>query len=66
MLASVPDERMPGGVTYLPGIVPRLTGTPGAILHSGGDLGADNSAIYGDFLGLSVRELEHLRTEGII
>jgi hypothetical protein len=46
--------------------VPRLTGTPGAILHSGGDLGADNSAIYGDFLGLSVRELEHLRTEGII
>src|SRR5579859_6908001 len=66
MLASVPDERMLEGVTYMPGVVPRLTETPGAILHSGGDLGADNAAIYGDSLGLSARELEHLRTEGII
>ena len=66
MLASVPDERMPEGVTYMPGVVPRLTETPGAILHSGGDLGADNAAIYGDSLGLSARELEYLRTEGII
>lgn len=66
MLASVPDERMPDGVTYMPGVVPRLTETPGALLHSGGDLGADNSAIYGDALGLSARELERLHTEGII
>jgi crotonobetainyl-CoA:carnitine CoA-transferase CaiB-like acyl-CoA transferase len=66
MLASVPDARMPGGVTYMPGIVPRLTETPGAILHSGGDLGADNAAIYGDLLGLSAGELERLRTEGVI
>lgn len=66
MLASIPDERMPEGVTYMPGVVPRLTETPGAILHSGGDLGADNAAIYGDSLGLSARELERLRTEGII
>ena len=66
MLASIPDERMPEGVTYMSGIVPRLTETPGAIAHSGGDLGADNQAVYEDFLGLGPREMEQLQTEGII
>ena len=66
MLASIPDERMPEDVTFMTGIVPRLTETPGAIAHSGGDLGADNQAVYKDFLGLGPRELELLQTEGII
>lgn len=66
MLAEIPDKRMPEGVVFMPGIVPRLTETPGIIAHSGGDLGADNQAIYGDFLGLNARELEQLQTEGII
>lgn len=66
MLASIPDERMPEGVTFMAGIVPRLTETPGAIAHSGGDLGADNQAIYSDFLGLNSQELERLQTKGII
>ncbi|MGI9058138.1 MAG: CaiB/BaiF CoA transferase family protein [Ktedonobacteraceae bacterium] len=66
MLASVPDERMPEGVTFMAGIVPRLTETPGTIAHSGGDLGADNQAVYGTFLGLGAREMELLQTEGII
>ncbi len=66
MLASVPDERMPEGITFMAGIVPRLTETPGAIAHSGGDLGDDNQAVYGNFLGLDPREMELLRTEGII
>lgn len=66
MIAAVPDERMPEGVTYMPGIVPHLTETPGAIAHSGGNLGADNVAIYGDYLGLSIAELERLEAEGVI
>lgn len=66
MLAAIPDERMPEGVVYMPGIVPRLTETPGAIQYSGGDLGADNQAIYGDLLGLDPQELERLQAEGII
>lgn len=66
MIASIPDERMPEGVTFMVGIVPRLTETPGTIAHSGGDLGADNAAVYGNFLGLGSRELERLHTEGII
>jgi crotonobetainyl-CoA:carnitine CoA-transferase CaiB-like acyl-CoA transferase len=66
MIASIPDERMPEGVTYMTGIIPRLTETPGAIVHSGGDLGVDNQAVYGDFLGLDPQEMEQLQTEGII
>ncbi len=66
MIAAIPDERMAGGVTYMPGIVPRLTETPGVIAHSGGALGADNAAVYGDFLGLDTAELERLKAEGII
>ena len=66
MIAAIPDERMPEGVVFMPGIAPRLVETPGAIAHSGGDLGADNSAIYGDFLGLDTQELERLQAQGVI
>ncbi|MHB8599591.1 MAG: CaiB/BaiF CoA transferase family protein [Ktedonobacteraceae bacterium] len=66
MIAEVPDERMLEGVTYMPGIVPHLTETPGAIAHSGGNLGADNAAIYGDYLGLTSAELARLEADGVI
>lgn len=66
MIAEVPDERMLEGVTYMPGIVPHLTETPGAIAHSGGNLGADNATIYGDYLGLTSAELARLEADGVI
>jgi crotonobetainyl-CoA:carnitine CoA-transferase CaiB-like acyl-CoA transferase len=66
MLAEVPDERMPEGITFMPGIIPRLTETPGAIAHSGGDLGADNQSIYGGLLGIDLQELDQLQAEGVI
>jgi formyl-CoA transferase len=66
MLTEVSDERMPEGVAFMPGIVPRLTETPGTIAHSGADLGADNQAIYGELLGLGPQELEQLQAEGVI
>ncbi len=43
MIASVPDARLPEGVATQPGVIPTLTGTPGAIRWSGGALGADNA-----------------------
>lgn len=66
MLAEVPDERMPEGVVHMPGIIPRLTETPGAISHGGGELGADNEAIYGNLLGFDAQELARLQAKGII
>ncbi len=66
MIAPVPDERMPQNLTYMPGVVPRLTETPGEITHSGGDIGADNAAIYGGLLDLSTADIEQLTAEGVI
>lgn len=66
MITRVPDERMSEGVAIMPGIVPRLTETAGAIRHSGGALGADNAAVYGDLLGLATTEIESLAAQGVI
>ena len=66
MIANVPDERLPDGAAIMPGIVPRLSVTPGAIGRTGAALGADNRAIYGDLLGLSDAEIATLTAQQII
>jgi crotonobetainyl-CoA:carnitine CoA-transferase CaiB-like acyl-CoA transferase len=66
MLAHIPDERMPSGEVVMPGIVPRLTATPGAIHHPGGALGADNHAVYGNLLGLSDSDIAALAAQAVI
>ncbi len=66
MIAQVADERMPEGSVTMPGIVPRLTETPGRILHAGGELGADNTAVYGELLGLPEQEIRRLASDGVI
>ncbi|HEU5347648.1 MAG TPA: CoA transferase [Ktedonobacterales bacterium] len=66
MIARVPDARMPEGAAVMPGIIPRLSETPGRITHSGGELGADNQAVFGDLLGISDTELERLQANNII
>ncbi len=66
MIATVPDARLPEGSVTVQGIIPRLTGTPGAINWTGGDLGADNAYVYSGILGLSSTELERLSSEGVI
>ncbi|MGE5334047.1 MAG: CaiB/BaiF CoA transferase family protein [Nitrososphaerota archaeon] len=66
MIARVPDERLPEGAAIMPGIIPRLSETPGRIAHSGGEPGADNQAVFGDQLGLGTAELEHLQARHVI
>jgi crotonobetainyl-CoA:carnitine CoA-transferase CaiB-like acyl-CoA transferase len=66
MVAHVPDARFSAGEAIMPGIVPRLSSTPGEIRHAGGELGADNQAIYSDLLGLSPSELAHLTEQGVL
>jgi crotonobetainyl-CoA:carnitine CoA-transferase CaiB-like acyl-CoA transferase len=47
-------------------VMPRLTGTPGAIDWAGKPLGADNAAVWGDLLGLSEAEITALVHKGVI
>jgi formyl-CoA transferase len=50
-----------------PGIVPKLSETPGAVRWSAPwEQGSHNAEIYGELLGLSADELDALRAEGVI
>jgi formyl-CoA transferase len=47
-------------------VFPRLSATPGRVRHAGPELGADNTTIYGDLLGLTGAELSRLQGDGVI
>jgi len=47
-------------------VIPRLSETQGEIRSAGGDLGADNDAIFIRELGLDAEELARLRDAGIV
>jgi formyl-CoA transferase len=50
-----------------PGIVPKLSETPGAVRWSAPwEHGSHNADVYGSLLGLSTDELESLQAEGVI
>ena len=66
MIERIPDERLPEHVAVMPGVVPRFSLTPGTITHSGGELGADNYAVFTELLGLDATELEQLAADGVI
>ncbi|MFC5602738.1 CaiB/BaiF CoA transferase family protein [Sporosarcina koreensis] len=50
----------------VPGIVPKLSGTPGDIDWIGPVLGAHNEEVYTDFIGLSEEEVKRLKEKGVI
>jgi formyl-CoA transferase len=54
------------GTIRMPDVLPRLSETPGRILHTGLDMGVHNKEIYIDRLGLSVTEFNQLKTDGVI
>ena len=49
MLVEVPDPRL--GAILMPGIVPKLSRTPGSIRWAGPDLGADTAEVLRRLLG---------------
>ena len=49
-----------------PGVVPRLSRTPGAVKHRAPTLGEHNREIYGGTLGISDDELTQLSADGVI
>ncbi len=54
------------GEVVVPGVVPRLSRTPGRIDSLGPALGGANDEVYRGLLGLSAEEVEALRRDGVI
>ena len=63
-IVDVPSEQH--GALPQPGIVPRLSKTPGGVRHRAPTLGEHNHEIYGGMLGMSVDELKQLAADGVI
>jgi crotonobetainyl-CoA:carnitine CoA-transferase CaiB-like acyl-CoA transferase len=54
------------GEVKMPGVVPRLSESPGEITWPGRDLGADTEAVLTRALGYTSAQLKHLRARGVI
>ena len=66
MLVEHDDERV-GGPVLGPGVMPVLTGTPGAVRWAGPPRpGTHNDEVYGDVLGLSAQRRAELTGAGVI
>jgi crotonobetainyl-CoA:carnitine CoA-transferase CaiB-like acyl-CoA transferase len=62
-IASVEDDRL--GTVRMPGMVARLSDTPGRIEFAGGAHGADTDSVLGE-LGLTAEEIAGLRERGAV
>ena len=63
-LETIDDPTL--GPIVIPGVLPKLSETPGRITSLGPSLGNANTEVYGDLLGLSEDERERLRRSGVI
>ena len=54
------------GDVVIPGVIPRLSATPGRITNLGPVLGDATEAVLHDLLGLSARELAHLQLHRVV
>jgi len=63
-LTRIPDDRI--GDLAVPGVVPRLSGTPGKIQHLGRALGENNAEVYREWLDIDQSGLDALKSEGVV
>jgi len=54
------------GKVKMPGLVPKLSATPGSIDWYGGRMGTHNAEVYGRLLSLSPAQIASLSEEGVI
>ena len=54
------------GEIVIPGVIPKLSKTPGRVKHVGPPLGDGIESVYGDLLGLSQDEIDTLKSKGVI
>jgi crotonobetainyl-CoA:carnitine CoA-transferase CaiB-like acyl-CoA transferase len=64
MIVDVPADGL--GTLPQPGVVPRLSLTPGRVTHAGPALGRHTDEILSELLKMSSEEIASLRTEGAI
>jgi crotonobetainyl-CoA:carnitine CoA-transferase CaiB-like acyl-CoA transferase len=64
MLVQVPHDKL--GQVTVPGIVPKMSGTPGSIRSSGGAVGRDTQHVLMELAGLSTADIERLCAQGVI
>jgi crotonobetainyl-CoA:carnitine CoA-transferase CaiB-like acyl-CoA transferase len=64
MLVEVDDEEL--GPLRMHGVFPQMSETPGTVRSAGRPMGADNTAVFADGLGLSPEAMATLRDAGVI
>jgi crotonobetainyl-CoA:carnitine CoA-transferase CaiB-like acyl-CoA transferase len=64
MIIDVPEDTL--GSLPQPGVVPKLSRTPGRVTHAGPPMGRDNETILSEFLQMSPAEIAELRRDGVI
>jgi crotonobetainyl-CoA:carnitine CoA-transferase CaiB-like acyl-CoA transferase len=64
MIIDVPDETL--GTLPQPGVVPKLSLTPGRVHHSGSTIGRHTDEILSGLLGYSEQQIAELRAERVI
>lgn len=64
MIVDVPEPGLGGETVPMPGVVPKLSGTPGELTRGAPLLGEHNCAVFGTLLGST--ELEELQLAGIV
>jgi formyl-CoA transferase len=64
MIVDVPEPTL--GALPQPGVVPKLSRTPGRVTHAGLPMGHDTDAVLRGLLNLSEAELAALRQEGVV
>jgi crotonobetainyl-CoA:carnitine CoA-transferase CaiB-like acyl-CoA transferase len=64
MIIDVPESTL--GHIPQPGVVPKLSRTPGRVTHAGPALGAHTEEILTGLLGMSTDDIAALRQQGVI
>jgi crotonobetainyl-CoA:carnitine CoA-transferase CaiB-like acyl-CoA transferase len=64
MLVNIPYPRV--GDIPVPGVVVKLSETPGAIERPAPKPGEHNEEVYGSLLGFTPQKLAELKAEGVI
>jgi crotonobetainyl-CoA:carnitine CoA-transferase CaiB-like acyl-CoA transferase len=64
MILDVPAEGL--GTLAQPGVVPKLSLTPGRVDHAGPAMGHDTDEVLSGLLGMSAEEIARLRADRVV